>query len=228
MKKLMLIMVMVFVAAGMAQATFFEDWENAGSAYYPTGWSHTGSGSAGLVTAGAGVGGSYGMKLTGEGTALDGYSRFFDDLGSAGKVELDFAVNAAGKANVLTIGEDDLWPRFDLTVGTGGTYQHIGPGYATIDTGIAVPGAGVWHHIVYEWYTDNTDSLVINGTVVPFPSGAVNHRAYGNLLMPIAEKFRFGVNSVDSIATWDNINVIPEPATIGLLLLGLGFIKKRG
>ena len=231
MRRTILIMVTVLVAAGMAHATFFEDWENSGSTHYPTGWSHTGSGAAGVITAGVGIGGSKAMRLVGEGTGYDGYYRDVVSL-PAGRAEFDFAIeDVAGTIAVCNIGNASLATRFDLLVdSTSANFYYIGGGYNNIDTGIAKPGSGQWAHIVYEWYTDNTDYLEINGTEITIPAHWSNHRAYGgyppnNQL--VVERFRFGVQSTGSIAIWDNISVVPEPATLALMALGFCFARKR-
>ena len=199
------------VLADMDVSLFMEDWENSGSTHYPTGWSHTGSGDAGVITAGVGIGGSKAMRLVGEGTGYDGYYRDVASL-PAGRVEFHFAIeNVSGTIAVCNIGETDLDPRFDLLINdTSANFFYIGNGYNNIDTGIAKPGTGEWAHIVYEWYEDNSDYLEINGTEITIPAHWSNHRAYGGYppnSQLVVERFRFGVQSTGSIAIWDNIEI---------------------
>ena len=235
MKRKMLIgLVLVCVMGINVNAAIYEDWESVPpNRCYPAGWSHSGGGNAGIVKAGVGVGGSQALQLVGETTALDGYYRYFDPTLS-GHVEIMFTINnAAGGIHILTLGEQDYNPRFDLSNisgATGSNYYFTGKAYDSVDTGVALPAAGQWHKIVYEWYTDNSDYLEINGTEVTIPATWSNHRAYGGYPPndPMtAGIIRFGVSSVDTVATWDNIVVVPEPATMALLLAGGMLIRRR-
>jgi len=193
---------------------FYEDWQDCGSALYPDNWYHSGAGTPGSVTDDAGVEGSKAMQVTGESSAFDGYSRYFTPL-NEGELSFSFTINTPGECiHITDFGGAGFSPRLQLGNGTAAydTYTWIGGGYDVQDTGITLPAPGQWHTIIYRWFADNTDELIINGQDVPIPAGWVsqNHRAWGgssenDLLIP--EGFRFGVARAGTVATWDNITV---------------------
>jgi len=192
--------------------SWVEDWEQVTSRYYPLNWTHSGGGDAGTVTSGAGVGGSEGMRIVAEADAFDGYSRQFTPT-YEGTASWQFSVESyADYIHVTDLGDADLWPRFELYT-KNGNYYYIGwNGWVEVDTGIAVATGGQFDTIEYNWFSDNTDELFINGTEIVDPGG-FNHRAYGIFGDPMqASVFRFGVQGGGAVAIWDNIRInSPEP-----------------
>ena len=96
-------------------------------------------------------------------------------------------------------------------------------------TGDGSAGSGVW----YEWTFETTTDGLVTWTRVGSPTTYTDDDAGGGTSAPIDRVLLWGGNTNDLLTGVyiDDITVIPEPATIGLLLLGTGaalWRRRRG
>ena len=227
-KKLFFVLVLLcaplqFVRAVMYPTNSFvyvmEDWESFSDGnVYPTGWNHTGSGTAGIIRKATNFGNdsNTAVLLHGEGANVDGYYLKTQFAGkTTGKVTLDWGRTHFGFTHVISVGDSNtVTNNFTLFADEStGTYRYYGPPGSTYhNTEVNLPTIGTWHHIEYEWEDSNDtnpsggyDYLYINGQKVPPPTGYNTHRA--NNVRLVMRNIRFGVAAQDANSYWDNIGI---------------------